>query len=516
MKQKKRLGAFFCALGLIFSLLAGCSGGGEPLPPSQAHEPEEPMAREDSIIIATMSEPPSLSPTGHSSIAGDYMNLLTYSTLFRLDMEMNPQPHLVEEYQAVSDTLWRFRLREGVRFHDGTTLTAQDVKASLEWAKSFPQVKRHTDSVQEVRVVDAYTFEIQTAWPSATLITDLSFHANSILPKHLIDSGNDFSKNPVGSGPYRFRTWVLGDRLEFEAFADYFLGEPAISHMVWKIIPEGEARTAALENGDVDFLMDVENTDYQRLTQNEEMEVTQWLSTGPTWLMLNNEASGLSNIWVRRAISTAIDREKVIAQALGGLGQAAIGQAPFNLPGYSQENAQGYDPQLAREYLQKAGADGENIQLSIICSSDTKRRAAQVIVENLAEIGIEAQVESMDLATYLATTTQGNYTGAIGGYTTSTMLGYMTAVFHSKSIGSTNKTFLRNEELDALIDQAQETTHRAQRLAILEKACALANSLCTQAPLYQPVELRAYKKGLQGVEVNPSGKLYFENISWAG
>ena len=516
MKQKKRLGAFFCALGLIFSLLAGCSGGGEPLPPSQAHEPEEPMAREDSIIIATMSEPPSLSPTGHSSIAGDYMNLLTYSTLFRLNMEMNPQPHLVEEYQAVSDTLWRFRLREGVRFHDGTTLTAQDVKASLEWAKSFPQVKRHTDSVQEVGVVDAYTFEIQTAWPSATLITDLSFHANSILPKHLIDSGNDFSKNPVGSGPYRFRTWVLGDRLEFEAFSDYFLGEPAISYMVWKIIPEGEARTAALENGDVDFLMDVENTDYQRLTQNEEMEVTQWLSTGPTWLMLNNEASGLSNIWVRRAISTAIDREKVIAQALGGRGQAAIGQAPFNLPGYSQENAQGYDPQLAREYLQKAGADGENIQLSIICSSDTKRRAAQVIVENLAEIGIEAQVESMDLATYLATTTQGNYTGAIGGYTTSTMLGYMTAVFHSKSIGSTNKTFLRNEELDALIDQAQETTHRAQRLAILEKACALANSLCTQAPLYQPVELRAYKKGLQGVEVGPSGKLYFENISWAG
>ena len=81
-----------------------------------------------------------LSPTGHSSVAGDYMNLLTYSTLFRLDMEMNPQPHLVEEYEAVNDTLWRFKLREGVQFHDGTTLTARDVKASLDWAKSFPQV----------------------------------------------------------------------------------------------------------------------------------------------------------------------------------------------------------------------------------------------------------------------------------------------------------------------------------------------------------------------------------------
>ena len=305
-------------------------------------------------------------------------------------------------------------------------------------------------------------------------------------------------------------------RLEFEAFSDYFLGEPAISHMVWKIIPEGEARTAALENGDVDFLMDVENTDYQRLTQNEGIEVTEFLSTGPTWLMLNNEVAGLDNIWVRRAINAAIDREAVIDQALGGLGQAAVGQAPFNLPGYSEENAQGYDLPLAREYLERSGVDAQDIGLSIICSSDTKRRAAQVIVQNLAEIGIEAKVESMDLATYLATTTQGNYSGAIGGYTTSTMLGYMTAVFHSKSIGSTNKTLLRNDELDALIDQAQETTDRAQRIAILEQACALANSLCTQAPLYQPVELRAYKKGLQGVEVGPSGKLYFENISWAG
>ena len=263
MKKRTRLGAFFCALSLSLAMLAGCGNQTEPSLPAQAGEPEEPASPEDSIVIAAMSEPPSLSPTGHSSVAGDYMNLLTYSTLFRLDMEMNPQLHLVEEYEAVNATLWRFKLREGVQFHDGTTLTARDVKASLDRAKSFPQVKRYTDNVQEVQVVDEYTFEIKTARPSATLISDLSFHANSILPKHLIDSGNDFSKNPVGSGPYRFRTWVLGDRLEFEAFSDYFLGEPAISHMVWKIIPKGEERTAALENGDVDFLMDVENTDHQ-------------------------------------------------------------------------------------------------------------------------------------------------------------------------------------------------------------------------------------------------------------
>ena len=515
MGKKRRWAALFCLTALLLGL-AGCAGTGKAAsqqPSRQEAAEEEPGRR---IVIATMSEPPSLSPTGHSSVAGDYMNLLTYSTLFRLDMEMTPQPHLVEEYQAVSSTLWRFCLRDGVHFHDGTPLTALDVKASLERARTFPQVSRYTDCIQKVRVVDRLCFEIETRRPSACLINDLCIHANSILPKHLIDSGNDFSKNPIGSGPYRFCTWVLGDRLEFEAFSDYFLGEPPITHMVWRIIPRGEERTAALENGEVDFLMDVENTHCQRLKQCSGIQVTEFLSTGPTWLMLNNQHPALSNLWVRRAVSAAIDRERVIQEALGGLGEAAVGQAPFNLPGYTEENAQGYDPQLAREYLGRSGVDAQEIQLSIICSSDTKRRAAQVIVRDLAAIGIAAQVESMDLATYLAATTQGHYSAAIGGYAASTMLGYMTAVFHSGSIGSTNKTFLRSGELDRLIDQAQVTTDRQQRIGILRQACALANSLCTQAPLYQPVELRAYREGLQGVEIAPSGKLYFESLSWAG
>ena len=120
MKSRKiRMASLMLAGVMTLGLFAGCS--------KDASQSSTSGGNKDSIVIATMSEPPSLSPTGHSSVAGDYMNLLTYSTLFRLDMEMNPQPHLVEEYEAVNDTLWRFKLREGVQFHDGTTLTARDV-----------------------------------------------------------------------------------------------------------------------------------------------------------------------------------------------------------------------------------------------------------------------------------------------------------------------------------------------------------------------------------------------------
>lgn len=508
-KHKKWL-----ALFTLLCLLAGMTGcQQEEVEPSPV-EAEAQRQEGESIVIATMSETPSLSPTGHNSVAGSYMNLLTYSTLFRLDEQMNPQPLLVEKYETVTDTQWEFTLHPEVKFHNGMEMTAADVKASLEWAKTFPEMRQYTDGIASVEVVGQLTFRIHTTTPYGTLLDDLCVHANAIVPKSLIDAGNDFNKNPVGSGPYVFTNWVLGDRLEFQAFSDYFLGEPAIRYMTWKIIPQGAARTIALEEGEVDFIVEVENKDAQRLRENPNVEVLEFQSTGPTWLMLNNEKPGLDNVWVRKAINCAIDKEEVIRQALDGMGTVAISQTPFNLPGHSEENADVYDPALAAQYLERSGVDPAGIQLSIICSSEAKRRAAQVIEEDLQAIGIQAHIESMDLATYLATTIEGNYTGAIGGYTASNMVSYMTSVLHSKSIGSTNKTRLRNEELDALIDQAAATVDEQAREELLRQASALANALCTQAPLYQPVELRAYNAGLGGVTINPSGILYFEEVYW--
>lgn len=495
-------------------LCAGCRQEGEIRPLPEPAAKDEVGDVKDSIVIATMSETPSLSPTGHNSVAGSYMNLLTYSTLFRIDMQMLPAAHLCQTYENVSDTLWRFTLRPGVKFHDGTEMTAQDVKASLEWAKGFPEVKQYTDSVKTVEVVGEYTFEITTPEPSAVLLNDLAANANAVVPKHLIDNGNDFNKNPVGSGPYRFTNWVLGDRLEFEAFEDYFGGRPSISRMTWKIIPQGAERTSALEAGEVDFIVEVDTMDAQRLREDSGVEVMEFLSTGPNWLMLNNEYPGLDNVNVRKAINCAIDKEEVIRQALDGMGEVAVSQTPFNLPGASDENADPHSLQKARNYLARAGVSPASVQISIICSSEAKRRAAEVIQQDLGQIGIRCELEAMDLATYLATTTEGNYSAAIGGYTPSTMIGYMTSVLHSKSIGSTNRTRLNSPELDALIDQASVTVDQGAREELLRQASALANDLCTLAPLYQAVELRAYNSGLTGVEVNPSGRLYFEYVRW--
>ncbi len=262
---KKRFLSLLLAGVMTMGVLAGCakdsggngSGSGNTDPGNGSGE------KRDSIVIATMGETPSLSPTDHNAIAGSYMNLLTYNSLFRSDMDLNPVPDLVDTYENTSDTEWLFHLRQGVKFHDGTEMTADDVVASITYAKEQPEINLYNGSVQSIEKVDDYTVKVTTPGPSAILLNDLTHHGNAIVPKKLLDEGHDFNTDPVGTGPYKLVKWTRGDSLDFEAFEDYFDEEhkPQIKNMTWKIIPEGSSRTIALEAGEVDFVVEVEPMD---------------------------------------------------------------------------------------------------------------------------------------------------------------------------------------------------------------------------------------------------------------
>lgn len=316
MKNRKaRFLSLLLASVMALSLLSGCgnnSGGGNDgggsTNPDAGKEPSGGGTTKDSIVIATMSETPSLSPWDHNATAGSYMNLLTYSTLFRTDMEMNPIPDLVEEYKNVSETEWEFTMKKGVKFHDGSEMTVEDVKASLEHGKTFPEVTLYNDCIEKVDIVDENTIKITTPGPSAVILNHLCHHGNVIVPKALIDSGHDFATDPVGSGPYKLVKWTRGDSVEFEAFADYFGGEAPIKHMTWKIIPEGSSRTISLEAGEIDFIIEVEAMDYERLKSNEDVAIYEYDATEHNWMMLNNEKPGLDNVNVRKAIDCAVDK----------------------------------------------------------------------------------------------------------------------------------------------------------------------------------------------------------------
>ena len=510
--RKLRVTSLLLALVMSAGLLAGCSSDGSSGNNSSSGEGG---AAKDSITIATMGETPSLSPTEHNAVAGDYMNLLTYNKLFKSDMDMNPVPDLVDSYENISDTEWQFKIKQGVKFHDGSEMTVEDVKASLEWAQGFAEVNLYNKDIVSVDIVDETTVKITTDGPDAMLLDNLCHHGNSIVPKKLIDEGHDFNTEPIGTGPYKLVEWNRGDSLVFEAFEDYFGGAPAIKHMTWKIIPEGSSRTIALEAGEVDFIVEVENMDADRLRENPDVEVIEYENTSVNWLMLNNEKPGLDNENVRHAINTAIDKESVITVALNGMGKPALSQMPMNFAGATEENADTYDAAKAQEWLDQSGVDPSTISLPIICSDDTKKRAGEVIQANLKDVlGIECELENMDLATYLSITAEGDYTAAIGNYSSTDMVQYLIGVYHSVSINASNKTRLNDPEVDALIDQAAATIDPDERAKVLEECIALINEKCPQVPLYQDMHIRAYNDKLGGVIMYPGGTLFMHAMYW--
>ena len=510
--RKRNLRAISLLLAGVMSLglFAGCSKDSGKKDPGKGDG-----GKKDSIVIATMGETPSLSPTEHNAVAGSYMNLLTYNTLFSSDMDMQPQPDLAESYENVDESTWHFKIKEGVKFHNGDTMTVDDVVASLQWAQGFAEVNLYNKNFVSISKVDDSTVEIKTDGPDAMVLLNLCHHGNAIGPKKLIDEGHDFNTEPIGTGPYKLVEWKRGDSLTFEAFEDFYKGAPKIKNMTWKIIPEGSSRTIALEAGEIDFIVEVEAMDADRLKENSDLKVISFEHTSHNWLMLNNEKPGLDNQNVRHAINSAIDKESVVTVAYNGLATPSWTATPSNFAGTTNENADTYDVEKAKQYLEESGVDPASVKFSIICSDDTKKRAGEVVQANLKEIGINCEIESMDLATYLSATAEGDYTAAIGGYTSSDLLSYVVGVYHSSSINASNKTRLNDAEVDALIDQAKTTLDKDERVAIFEKLSARLNLLCSQAPLYQPLTLRAYKAGLEGVEVSDSGTIYFENVYWA-
>ena len=192
-------------------------------------------------------------------------------------------------------------------------------------------------------MVDELTVQMETAEPNALMLQNLTSHGNAIVPKALIDSGHDFATDPIGSGPYKLVQWNRGDSVEFEAFEDFFLGAPALKHITWKVIPEGSSRTIALEAGEVDFIVEVESMDVDRLEENADIDVLKVTPTSYTWLMLNNEKPGLDNENVRHAINAAIDKESVATVAYNGLASTAVSQVPMNFEGATLDNADVYD-----------------------------------------------------------------------------------------------------------------------------------------------------------------------------
>ncbi len=494
MKSKALMGALF-ALGLA------CGAA-----PAQAAK--------DQVIMALAIEPPGLDPTMQASTAVSevtWMNI--YEGLTRFDEQGKIQPALAESWTQEGNKVFTFKLRKGVKFHDGSDLTAADVKFTFERnvsAKSTNKRKRVFANMVSIETPDPLTVKITLKTPSALLPFFLAEATAAVLsPKTAEKDGT----NPVGTGPYKFVSWTRGDSLKLERFADYTGPiKPTIQRATIRFINDENAQIAALQAGDVDYVPvvgAVESVD--GFKGDDRFQILAGMTQGVMFLGLNNKQAPFTDLKIRQALYHALDRQAVNLGTHNGYGKPMGAQmTPLNPYWIDTSNIYKHDMAAAKKLLAEAGKPGgfeANLKILPIPST---RRAAEIIASQLAEVGVKVRIEVLETAQWLEVVFRNkNYD--------------MTILSQQEPWSILNYTEPKylyqydSPEFRKLIEEAEASTTEA---GLKEKLAAAQERLAKDAPslwLYDFPKIGVANKNLSGLWKNSPAPAYpLAAMHWTG
>lgn len=508
--MRKRTTAMVLALALAAASLAGCAGPTSSETTAAAAESAETSAARESaestesgeavtITYAQTQDVSSLDPrNGTSTISAAMLNQL-YSSLVTTDENYNIVCDAAESYEVIDDTTYKFTLKQGIKFHDGTELTSEDVQYTLDTIRAEDSTyKLKSDfSFMYCEPIDDYNLYIKTDEPNASTLLRLNYI--KIIPKHYVEEVGDeeFNLHPIGSGPFKFVEWNKDESIKLEAFDDYFGGRPSVDYLVCKVIPEASARIAALEAGEVDLIAAVTTGQIERLNSLENIEVVSRPTTRTAYFTMNSFGdSPVTDVRVRQAINMAIDRDLIVQGVLDGYGTAVTSLALAMFEGYD-DSVEGYtyDPEAAKALLADAGyADGIDLELEGSFSGlSNASDVAQAVGAQLAEVGINTTIVEKDSDTirdeYEAHTTSPLTFFSFGGP-------YNNINLISKCVLGTGERYSAwsDEKTDELIHAIDTTIDETERQA---KYTELQQYIVDQAPvvpLYQTSTICAYNK----------------------
>ena len=368
--------------------------------------PIGPAAAGGGLVVGVAGLPDSLN-TGVSSFAA--LNL-AYQTMDPLVMRGNNgqlEPALAVEWSATGPTTWRFKLRSGVKFHDGTEFTAEDVKFTLDYILDPDTIygsKRRITQIKGTSVVDKYTVDIETKKPFPTLVRGLS--DIPIEPKHYVSQvGREGMTNkPMGTGPFSFVRWVPGDRYELATFADHWRGKPGVDTLVLRQIPEGSTRVASLLAGETQIIEEVPVDLIPKVESSDGIKVAAVESTVGMVLTFDTRLKEFQDRRVRQAMNYAVDKQVILDKMLQGKGSILKGQLlTSNTFGHNPKlKAYPYDPARAKQLLAEAGF-GDGFETSITTRSGkylSDVEIANAVAGMLQQVGIRAAVKVVEQGVY--------------------------------------------------------------------------------------------------------------------
>lgn len=363
------------------------------------------MAQQTDLTIAMQLEPPHLDPT---SAAAGAIDSVLYSNVFegltRFASDGSVVAGLAESWEIGADgTTYTFKLRDGVTFHDGTTMDAEDVKFTLDRARADDSANAQKvlfAGISEVTVIDPTTVEVKLSAPDGNFLFNMAWGDAVIVAPESIET---IKQTPVGTGPFKFDAWVQGDRIEISRNPDYWGDAPALEAATFKFISDPTAAFAAMMAQDIDaFAGFPAPENLPQFEADPRFQVLVGTTEGETILAMNNKLPPFDNIKVRQAVTHAIDRQAIIDGAMFGLG-TPIGThfAPHN-PDYVDLTTQSnFDPEKSRALLAEAGfADGFTTTLKLPPPSYA-RRGGEIIAAQLRAVGIETEITNLEWAQWL-------------------------------------------------------------------------------------------------------------------
>ncbi len=479
-------------------------------------------AHAQTLRIGMAADVTSIDPHAINITPNNNVSWHIFDALAHVDADTRIVPGLAESWRAIDPLTWEFKLRRGVKFHDGSELTADDVIASLERPTKLTnsQFATFVQRLVAREAPDKYTVRVKTATPYAMVPYDL--HSVFIIPrKHAQAASGEFDTGlaAIGTGPFKLQRFARGDRVELVRNDDYWGTKSAWTQVTFRIMPSDPTRIAALLAGDVDAIENIPTPDLAKLKTNAKFTLAQKVSWRTIFFHLDQgrdkspqiaDAAGkpldknpLKDLRVRQAISKAINRQAIVERVMEN---AAIPAANLVSPpvfGHVKElKPEGYDLDGAKKLLAEAGYP-QGFSLTVSAPNNryvNDDQIAQAVAQMLARVGIKTKVETMPINVYLTKARNLEFSFAMlgwGSFSGDLALRSLAATFTpDKGFGAWNWSRYANAKVDALLEQGFALTDDGKREALAREAMTLAMRDTAVIPLHHQIAYWAMRKGV--------------------
>ena len=429
--EPKRFGMLrhIVVLGLVLLVLvSGCARGGQtPAAGTPAPAPAGP--KQGGIAVWARATDPSTLDSAYAFSSEDIAPVNhIFETLVKLgDAPGKIDPLLATEWTESPDgTRWTFKLRQGVKFHDGTPFNAQAVVESLKrlYDKTNPyyQAKKYTyftdllgSVVTDVVPVSDYEVQIVLKHRFAPFLTYMAYYSQAIIsPTALKQYGADFFKNPVGTGPFKFKEWAKGDKIVLVRNDQYWGKPAALDSIVLRVIPDATTRLFEMEQGNLHVFESPAKDQLARIRSNASLQMVTQTSASLLYVAFNHKKAPLDNVLVRKAIAHGVDWQRIVDTVWGESGKRANTALPEGVLGHDAGlAAYNYDPELAKSLLEQAGV--QNLEIEMVAPSQARwsmpdpMTSLEMVQSDLAKIGIKLIPKPIDQAAVSAALSSGNY-----------------------------------------------------------------------------------------------------------